>query len=198
MNKSFFVVGTDTNVGKTYISALLCNQLSYNYLKLIQCGLIRDVDYVSNLIGREKIIDSCYEFKTPSSPHYALEIENIKIDIKKINKTIQENKFNTIIECAGGLLTPVDRLISFTDIVSENKIDAILVSHGAVGAINQVLSAVVVLDKFNINLVAIVLSGDISFDNYDFIKSKTQHSVFKLEKNSQVIDENLIKLLKNY
>ena len=38
MFKGYFISGSDTNVGKTIVSAILVNKLEANYFKPIQCG----------------------------------------------------------------------------------------------------------------------------------------------------------------
>ena len=39
MPRTYFISGTDTNVGKTIVSAVLATKLEAHYFKPIQCGL---------------------------------------------------------------------------------------------------------------------------------------------------------------
>ena len=47
MNKHFFITGTDTGVGKTVLSALLCAALDAYYWKPIQTGTMEGSDRVN-------------------------------------------------------------------------------------------------------------------------------------------------------
>ncbi|MCY7283324.1 MAG: AAA family ATPase, partial [Cyanobacteria bacterium CAN_BIN43] len=49
----FFITGTDTNIGKTVVSAMLTLGLGYAYWKPIQSGLtpITDTDFVRSVTG---------------------------------------------------------------------------------------------------------------------------------------------------
>mgnify|MGYP000806004240 FL=1 len=99
MTKAIFVTATGTDVGKTYISALIVKkirELGYNcgYFKPALSGAIEkdgklipgDCDFVLKTAG----INSAplnyvsYVFKTAVSPHLAAEIENNPIKIEKI------------------------------------------------------------------------------------------------------------------
>jgi dethiobiotin synthetase len=46
---NYFVTGIDTDSGKTFVSAILCEALQYDYWKPIQAGLPRDTDTITML-----------------------------------------------------------------------------------------------------------------------------------------------------
>src|SRR5277367_4823052 len=75
MPKRFFVTGTDTGVGKTMVSALLCAALNAIYWKPIQTGTREGTDRktVMELAGlpRSRTIPEAYRFAPPVSPHLA-------------------------------------------------------------------------------------------------------------------------------
>ena len=76
MPKGFFVTGTDTGVGKTVVSALLCAALDAIYWKPIQTGSIEgtDRDTVMRLAGsaaKTQTLPEVYCFRPPVSPHLA-------------------------------------------------------------------------------------------------------------------------------
>src|SRR6202158_1246133 len=75
MRHHFFITGTDTGVGKTVLSALLCAALDAMYWKPIQTGTEVDSDSrtVESLAGLapEKILPEAYQFAPPISPHLA-------------------------------------------------------------------------------------------------------------------------------
>ena len=52
MRRHFFITGTDTAVGKTVLSALLCAALDAVYWKPIQTGTLEGSDRVTAVLGR--------------------------------------------------------------------------------------------------------------------------------------------------
>ncbi|MFM7311559.1 MAG: ATP-dependent dethiobiotin synthetase BioD, partial [Cyanobium sp.] len=72
------VCGTDTDVGKTVVSALLVQGLGAHYWKPVQCGLddgAGDRDRVRHWLQlpAERILPEAYRFLDPVSPHWAAE-----------------------------------------------------------------------------------------------------------------------------
>ena len=81
MKKGFFISGTDTNVGKTILSAILVNKLNAIYWKPIQCGLNKfgekDSDVIKKLCMKKFIISEKFFLKAPLSPNIASKMQNI-------------------------------------------------------------------------------------------------------------------------
>ena len=99
MTKAIFVTATGTDVGKTYISALIVKklrELGYNcgYFKPALSGAIEkdgefipgDCDFVLKTAGinANPMDFVSYVYRTAVSPHLASEIENKPIKIEKI------------------------------------------------------------------------------------------------------------------
>ena len=99
MAKGIFVTATGTDVGKTYISALLVKNMrdsGYNcgYYKPALSGaeitngrlIPGDCDYVVKTAGLNVQPEKCvsYMFKPAVSPHLAARIENNPIKLEKI------------------------------------------------------------------------------------------------------------------
>ena len=123
MSKGFFISGTDTNVGKTIVSAILVNKLDAIYYKPIQCGLDengnRDSDIIREICENSTVWNETYFFKKPLSPNIAADKEGKKILISKFNSkiTINLNK-KLIIEGAGGLNVPINDKKLVVDLAS--------------------------------------------------------------------------------
>ena len=111
--KDFFVIGTDTDVGKTYVSTLLYKALrkyNFQYYKPIQSGCFLkddeltapDVDFLTKFVGISYDNSMVtYTLKEEVSPHLAsemegttIEIENIKNHYKELKKRIFKNHTN--------------------------------------------------------------------------------------------------------
>ena len=122
--KDFFVIGTDTDVGKTYVSTLLYKALkkhNFQYYKPIQSGCFLkdgkltapDVDFLTKFIDVD-YDDSMvtYTLKEEVSPHLASEMEGTIIEIENVKKHFEDLKkkySNILVEGAGGLYVPLIR-----------------------------------------------------------------------------------------
>ena len=122
MTKAIFITATGTDVGKTYISALIVKklrELGYNcgYFKPALSGaevvdgkiIPGDCDYVLKQSGINVPTENyvSYIYKTAVSPHLASEIENNPIKIEKIKSDFERIKKEfdyVVVEGAGGIV----------------------------------------------------------------------------------------------
>jgi dethiobiotin synthetase len=159
--KHIFLSGIGTNVGKTIVSAILCEALEADYWKPVQTGFEdgKDRDTIKNLISNSQttIHQSAYELLLPASPNIAADKENIKIESEKLVLPITNNTL--IIEGAGGLLVPLNDEITTLDFIAENNLDVILIVNDYLGCINHTLLSLDVLKSRKINLLIGVFNG---------------------------------------
>lgn len=75
-----FVTGTGTDVGKTFVCAMLLSGLDAAYWKPIQSGKPTDTDFLKSVTNMplSKFKAETYTFEDPVSPHLAAEIANVK------------------------------------------------------------------------------------------------------------------------
>src|SRR5579862_10023088 len=111
MAEDLFVTGTDTNVGKTVLSALLVAALNGTYWKPIQTGSREGTDRQQVMrwadIAETRTITESYCFAPPVSPHLAAEMAGARIDLAQIHTpTIAAPPL--IIEGAGGVMVPIN------------------------------------------------------------------------------------------
>ena len=151
--KNFFITGTGTSIGKTYvISLILKNLLSRNTvigIKPISAGidqysLNEDVqtllDCQASINDHRKI--NFYSLKKAVSPHIGTEEEGVQIDFNLIKQKINdlENEFDHIlIEGVGGLLSPVDQSRTNLDLIRHLDIPVIVIIGLKLGCINDAL-----------------------------------------------------------
>lgn len=179
MGKGIFIIGTDTDVGKTFITAGITYKLikgGYNAIsfKPIQSGGIieestnllipPDIKYIKDICN----IDCDYKkmntycLKEEVSPHLAAKIENVEIIKEKIinqyNELINEYEF-VIVEGAGGIVVPlIDNTYFVYDLIKDLNIDVVIVSRADVGTINHTVLTNEFLKKFNINAKGIFIN----------------------------------------
>ena len=110
LKNPLFVTGIGTDVGKTVVSAILCEYYRAKYWKPIQTGknLGTDNDTLGELVSHSRFacFPESYLFDEPLSPHVAAELENMSIQLSEIKLPTEDS--NLIIEGAGGLLVPIN------------------------------------------------------------------------------------------
>jgi len=160
--KRYFITGIGTNVGKTFVSAILTEALKADYWKPVQTGIIEssDVNDVSRLISNQKtqFHRESYSFTAPVSPHLAAAIENDTIELSNIN--VPETKNNLIIEGAGGLLAPLNKASYVIDLAKKFDAEIVLVIRNYLGCINHSLLSIDYLMSHNFKVKGIVLNGN--------------------------------------
>jgi len=161
MNR-YFISGIGTNVGKTLVSAILCEGMQADYWKPIQCGVEegRDKDIVKKLISNSKSVchDEAFLLKEPASPNIASKKENIKITIDELKIPQTLNKL--CIEGAGGPLVPFNDNYFVIDIAKQNGLAVVLVVNSYLGCINHSLLCIDYLINNNFKLHGLILNGD--------------------------------------
>ena len=173
MQKSFYVTGIGTDIGKTVASSILVQALKAHYWKPIQCGGLdfTDTDSVKKLINwkdsDKKIIlhNERFKFKAPQSPHIASKKENIQINLADL--AIPKHYQNTgsaaplIIEGAGGLMVPLNDNDLQIDLIEQLKIPVIFISRHYLGSYNHTLLTAEALKKRKIPVKGIIFNGKV-------------------------------------
>ena len=162
---NLFITGIGTNVGKTIVSAIFTEALQADYWKPIQSGTIegKDSETVKSLISNSTTVfyPEAYLLKQPLSPHFAAKLENVEIDLDKINLPVGLNEANTniIIEGAGGLLVPINKSQYVIDIAKKIDCEIVLVISNYLGCINHSLLSIDYLLRNNFKIYALVFNG---------------------------------------
>lgn len=168
MPESFFITGTDTGVGKTVVSALLCVGLDATYWKPIQTGTREgtDTETVMQLaqLPRQKTLPESYRFKPPVSPHLAAKWAGARIDLRKI-KMPALVQGPLITEGAGGVLVPLNRNQLMTDLMRHLNLPVVLVARTSLGTINHTLLSLAALRAARLDIRAVVMVGKPNRDN---------------------------------
>ena len=156
MMKSLFVTGTDTDVGKTCVSASIVKNLrdmdiDVGVMKPFASGhkknsnsLPQDVEILMKYSGSQDPIDlvNPYFFEIPTSPYDAAKILVQKINLQKVidayNKLLSSHDL-VIVEGIGGLMTPITQNYFVSNLISELDIDTIIVMGSKLGTVNHTL-----------------------------------------------------------
>lgn len=173
-NKSIFITGTGTDVGKTFVSTWVCYHTHADYWKPIQTGE-KDSETVKTFSPRSVIHPECYHFQRSVSPHLAAHEEGIEIDFNKVNPPPVENPL--VIEGAGGVFVPLNQSQFMLDLMKVFQVPVLIVARDILGTINHTCLTVEALRKRNIPILGIILNGTSDLFNKKAIETYSGVSV---------------------
>ena len=163
----FVVCGTDTDVGKTVVSALLVQGLGAHYWKPVQSGLEDggDSGRVQRLLNlpAERLWPEAYRLTAPVSPHWAAERDGLSIDPARLALPAWDGPL--VVETAGGLLVPLRRDWLQIDQIAAWGLPVLLVARSGLGTLNHTLLSLEALERRSIPVLGLVLNGDPHPDN---------------------------------
>jgi len=171
--KGYFVTGIDTEIGKTVISAILCEALEADYWKPVQSGDAHNSDTmkVRSLVENTKSVFHKEQFVLgePMSPHASAEIDGIQI--KASDFKLPETNNTLIIEGAGGLMVPLNDNYLMIDLIQELGLPVILVSKNYLGSINHSLLSIEALQSRSIPIKGIIFNNSPYPSSESFIEA---------------------------
>src|ERR1700712_1621548 len=95
-NRTIFITGIGTGIGKTIVSAALVEKLKADYWKPVQSGDLNDsdTDKVKSLITNKTSVfhPETYKLTQPFSPHKSAAIDGVSIDKNKFSIPVTDNK----------------------------------------------------------------------------------------------------------
>ena len=169
MPERFFITGTDTGVGKTVVSALLCAALDAHYWKPIQTGTRDGTDSrtVARIAERPRarIHPEAYRFAPPVSPHLAAQRAGMRIDLGNLRLPAIGVKENLIVEGAGGSLVPINDAQLMTDLMKQFGLPVLLVARTTLGTINHTLLSLAALRAARLTVRGVIMAGKPDSDN---------------------------------
>nr|WP_276902978.1 dethiobiotin synthase [Pedobacter kyonggii] len=172
----YFITGIGTGIGKTLISAILTEKLKADYWKPIQSGDldISDSITISSLISNTTTVvhPESYRLTQPLSPHLSARLDDIEIDLNKINMPSTDN--NLIIEGAGGLMVPLNEKELIINLIKKLNVEVILVSQNYLGSINHTLLSINLLKQYEIPIKGIIFNGDENVETERYIQQYTK------------------------
>ncbi len=161
MHAHIIVAGIGTEIGKTVVSAVLVEALRADYWKPIQSGGLddSDTDAVKRLIRNpvSRFHPEAYRLTQPLSPHAAAEIDNVVIEMDRLEAPETDNAL--VIELAGGLMVPLNNHQLNIDLVEKLGLPVVLVSQNYLGSINHTLLSVDACRTRSIPLLGIMFNG---------------------------------------
>jgi len=174
MPNRFFITGTDTGVGKTVVSALLCAALNAIYWKPIQTGTREGTDRETVMrlaqLPENRTAPETYRFAPPVSPHLAARRAGRIINLRQIRIPQIPERENLITEGAGGALVPINDRHFMTDVMRRLKLPVLLVSRTTLGTINHTLLSLAALRAAHLDVRGVIMVGQPNPENQKAIE----------------------------
>jgi dethiobiotin synthase len=159
---AIFVTGTDTDVGKTIICALLCRALQAGYWKPIQSGTLDSSDTM--LVNRltdfpaSHFYPETYRLTEPLSPHASAALDNVHIELGAFSLP-SYSQSTLIVEGAGGVMVPINEQHFVADIITHLNLPTLVVARSALGTINHTLLTLQALRARGVHVLGVILNG---------------------------------------
>ena len=188
MLKSLFITGTDTDVGKTYITAGLAvvlrkMDIDVGVMKPFAAGSAQKKGYKSEdieILSRaakvsdpENLVNPQF-FPIPASPYTAWmklktkpKVSTILSSFKKLSKLHDM----LLVEGMGGTMTPILKDYFITNLIKDMKIPTVIVTRSKVGTVNHTIMTVKMCEKYKIPIKGIIINN---FDKGYAVKDLTR------------------------
>lgn len=171
LNKQFFITGTDTGVGKTFVSCRLLEAVNERGISTLGLKpLASGCEYIGDQWQNDDALalQRCASVKLPYAkinpiplpravaPHLAAKIQGIELSVTTLvnhYQTLQPlpSEF-TLLEGTGGWLVPLNARETFADFVAAINIPVILVVGIRLGCINHALLTAHAIRNGNVSL----------------------------------------------
>lgn len=165
----YFVTGTDTNVGKTVLSALLVAVLDAAYWKPVQTGASEGTDRESvrtwSQATEERLPPERYRFDAPVSPHLASREADVRIALDALELPAAPADRRWIIEGAGGAMVPLNERDLMIDLMRQIGFPVIVAARTTLGTINHTLLTVASLREASLPICGVALIGEENIEN---------------------------------
>ncbi len=199
-SRGLFVTGADTDVGKTYVSALIAAELRaaghrVGVYKPVASGCIVEGDdlVASDAVAlweaadRPLTLDAVcpQRFAAPIAPHLAAIAEGKTLDVELACTALAAWTPHcdiVVVEGAGGLMSPIDEEEYVADLASDFGYPLVVVANNVVGAINQTLQTLIAAANFREGLgVGAVVLNDVHASDDPASESNLEEIVTRVE-----------------
>jgi dethiobiotin synthetase len=170
-----FVTGTDTDIGKTVVSAALLHRFRKTarlcYWKPVQTGFPEDDDTATverlGLCASRELCQEGVRLPRPLSPHLSAGYSGKEIHLETLLGpfTAGTTAHSWIVEGAGGVMVPLNASQFMVDLIAALRLPALIVARSRLGTINHTLLTVSVLRARLIPVAGVVLTGEPNADN---------------------------------
>jgi dethiobiotin synthetase len=189
-SNGYFVTGTDTGVGKTFVSAALARNATSKgkrvfAFKPIETGIPQAADrlgddqrLLTEAAGgwQRGRLRGVYQFALPAAPLVAAQAEGRSIDLDEIDRALAEGRSSAdlvIVEGAGGWRVPITETVDMGAFARRLGLPVLIVSRAGLGTINHSLLTIEAVERDGCSIAALVLNLRPE-DDVDFARSNAE------------------------
>ena len=205
MSAGIFISGTDTGVGKTTLACRLIETLEANGVEVaarkpVESGCVEgkhgltaaDADRLASAsVSKPPSLQICrYRYKAAISPARAAMLEGETLYIEQLVACSRSDAQLTVVEGAGGLLSPIASDGLNIDLITALGFPVIVVSADRLGSINQVLLTLEALASRRLTVIAVVLNRlhqqtySADLDNYRELRALVDVPIVQVYKDN--------------
>lgn len=194
----FFITGTDTNIGKTFMTCLIAKNLQKRpglavfVRKPIASGCIKQSDgyllsedahalYLASQCQEPMEIICPYRFEAVASPAHAIRQSTSGLTLSNLISACQvPNKGFRLVEGAGGFYSPITPDALNADLAMALQLPIILVVGNQLGCINHCLLSLAAIEQTKLSIAAVIvndLSPEANPQNFYDIQTLTDYPV---------------------
>jgi dethiobiotin synthetase len=199
-NRGLLVTGTDTDVGKTYVSCLiardlLADQVDFRVFKPACSGAVQDesgrwswpdLDALANAAGIEDPHEiSPFRFRAPLAPPVAARAEGCTLDLESMvtaYRAIAKSTEFVVVEGVGGLLCPLSDNDLVADFATQIDLPLLIVARLGLGTINHSLLTVEAARSRGLRVAGIILCDSTNAGN----DPSTATNASEIERRTQI------------
>ena len=192
--KSLFITGTDTDVGKTYVTAGLAVTLrrmniDVGIMKPFAAGTPQKKGYKSEDVeilakaaqvsDPENLMNPQF-FNMAASPYTASQKLKVKIRLKptlSCFKKLSQRHEMLLVEGMGGIMTPILKNYFVANMIKDMKLSAVIVTRTKVGTVNHTIMTCKMCEEFRIPVAGIIINN---FDSGGYDVSLLKRDLQKL------------------
>lgn len=205
----YFITGSDTDVGKTYIACQVVSQLRATGLiietrKPAESGceptpdgdlLTHDAAALQLANGNSESIERIapYRFRAALAPHRAARLEGRSLQMQDLvdSCTRGDASHCLIVEGAGGFYSPLAENGLNADLADTLQLAVIIVVHDRIGAVNQALMTLQAVTSRHLSVAAIILNqvtpmNDSEMDNLADLQAWCDLPLFRCDYGAQL------------
>jgi len=207
----YFITGSDTDVGKTYIACEIVRQLRRQNIRVetrkpVESGcdlsasgdlLTHDALALQRSNNNLETIDAiaAYQFQAALAPHRAARLEGQQLSIEKLLQacTRKEASGCMLVEGAGGFFSPIAENGLNADLASALQMTTVIVVNDRIGAVNQALMTILAVESRHLPIAAVILNqvlagNDPHMDNAVDLQRQCHYPVFCCAHNAPLAD----------
>jgi dethiobiotin synthetase len=176
-SKGYFITGTDTNVGKTVVTACLLSfyrkyGIDTGVMKPVETGVDQecsseansDAKFLLSISGnKDSLREICpIRLKPAAAPLHASRITGQDLDISLILESfhkLQLKHDQMLVEGVGGLLVPLTADYLVSDLIKDMGLPLIIVSRVSLGTINHTLLTIKAAKETGLEVEGIILNN---------------------------------------